>query len=175
MPSTFETTGVDIAVAGPNAPGISLAPLTEADCDRLGAAFAAIDPWARYPYPAKALSAYLAGIEPGAPRWAIVVGGDIAGAVGLRLNWLRGPYIQFLGLLPEEQGHGAGGLVLRWIERQALEGGARNLWVCASDFNARGIKFYRQQGFHEIAAIEGLVHDNRTELLLRKRLSTPLA
>ncbi len=53
---------------------------------------------------------------------------------------------------------------------QARAAGDRNLWVCASDFNAAGIMFYERHGFSRVADLDGLVRDGRTEVLLRKRL-----
>jgi GNAT superfamily N-acetyltransferase len=140
------------------------------EAQRLGAAFAALDPWASYPYPAEKLVAYLGAQEPGAPRFLLRVDGEIAGAAGLRLNWLRGPYLQFLGILPGFQRGGLGSAVLAWIEREARRGGDRNLWVAASDFNAGAIRFYEGHGFAQVARLDGLVCGDRAEILLRKRL-----
>ena len=137
----------------------------------LGAAFAAISPWADYPYPASALAAYFKKSEAGAPRYQIVFGGQIAGVAGLRDDWLRGPYLQFLGILPGFQGRGLGACVLAWFERTARDGGQRNLWVAASDFNTAAIRFYQRHGFAACASLDGLVADGRTEILLRKKLS----
>jgi diamine N-acetyltransferase len=151
-------------------PDLALTPVTSDDAAALGEAFAGIDPWARYPYTATALQAYFATREPGAPRYALRSGDTLVGAVGLRFNWLSGPYVQFLGLLPGYQGHGTGTRVLRWLEDEACQHSARNLWVAASDFNADAIKFYQRFGFKPVAALDDLVRDGRTELLLRKKL-----
>jgi diamine N-acetyltransferase len=151
-------------------PIISLSPISSDEAQTLGEAFAAIDPWARYPYPASALQTYFAAHEPGAPRYAIRCGESIAGAVGLRFNWLRGPYVQFLGLLPSQQSRGTGTRVLQWLETDARKHSARNLWVAASDFNTDAVKFYERSGFQRVAALDDLVRDGRTELLLRKKL-----
>ena len=143
------------------------------DAERLGAAFAAIDPWASYPYSPAALTSYFAAIEPDAPRYAIRygrAGETLAGALGMRMNWLRGPYIQFLGLFQDVQGQRVGSRVLSWLEAGARENSARNLWVTASDVNAGALRFYRAQGFQPVAGLDGLVADGRTEILLRKRL-----
>jgi diamine N-acetyltransferase len=145
-------------------------PLGERDAEWLGANFAAIDPWASYPYPAAGLAAYLAGKESDAPRFAVWLGGGLAGAVGLRLNWLRGPYVQFLAVLPKFQNRGLGANLLAWIESEARRKEERNLWVAASDFNAGAIRFYERHGFVRVASLPDLVRDGRTELLLRKRL-----
>jgi ribosomal protein S18 acetylase RimI-like enzyme len=116
------------------------------------------------------LVTYLAAQEPGAPRLLLRIDGEIAGAVGLRLNWLRGPYLQFLGVLPVFQRRGLGNAVLDWFERETRKGNDRNLWVAASDFNAGAIRFYEAHGFKQVARLDGLVRDERAEILLRKRL-----
>ena len=86
----------------------------------------------------------------------------------MRLNWLRGPHVQFLGILPAFQGGGIGALLLAWIEGQAL--GERNLWLTVSDFNREARAFYERHGFAVVAPLPGLVRDDRVELLMRKRL-----
>lgn len=144
--------------------------ITATEARELGASFAGIDPWARYPYPASALESYFATTEPGAPRYGISSGTTLAGAIGIRFNWFHGPYIQFLGLLPGQQSLGLGARVLNWLETDARGHGARNLWVAASDFNAGAIRFYERHGFSRAAALDGLVRDGKTEVLFRKRL-----
>ncbi len=124
----------------------------------------------RYAYPVSALSAYLGMDEPGAPRFSLRAGDALAGAVGLRLDWLRGPYLQLLGLLPGYQGRGSGAAVLAWIEREARAVSQQNLWVVASDFNSGALRFYERSGFTRVAALEALVAEGRDEILLRKRL-----
>lgn len=161
----------DLGCAGRDKAAIAVAPLAAEDADRLGTVFAAMDPWASYPYPASGLAAYFAKSEPSAPRFAILCVDELAGVAGLRLDWLRGPYIQFLGILAPHQGTGLGAAVLDWIEREARASGARNLWVAASDFNGGALRFYERSGFARVAVLDGLVRDGRDEILLRKRLS----
>lgn len=144
--------------------------ITKAEADVLGAAFAAMEPWRSYPYRAEALAGYFADSEPGAPRLALCVNDCLAGVVGLRLNWLRGPYIQFLGMLAQCQGQQLGALVLAWIETEARSRGDRNIWVAASDFNAKALQFYSRHGFTLAASLPDLVSDGKTELLLRKQI-----
>ena len=165
----FRAESYEIRSTGPNRPAVRLRPVPSDMALDLGLAFATIDPWASYPYPAETLAAYFAGSEPHAPRFAIEVGGTIAGVVGLRLELLRGPYLQFLGIVPEFQSHGVGGAVLSWMEREAGPS-ARNLWVCAANFNADALRFYERFGFRRVALLDGLVQDDRDEILLRKRL-----
>ena len=149
----------------------ALRPLSPAEAQYLGAAFAAMPPWSAYPYSADALAAYLARSEPHAPRLAITCGGEIAGAVGWRLDWLRGAYVQFLGLRSAFQGRGLGEAVMTWLEREARSAGERNLWVAVSDFNDGAIRFYARHGFVATARLDALVRDGRTEILMRKRLA----
>lgn len=150
---------------------LSLEPISPEDAVRLGQVFAGMDPWVRYPYEAAALAAYLQEVEPGAPRFALTREGRAIGAIGVRLNWLRGPYLQFLGIVPEAQGHGLGAACLDWLEREARAAAERHLWVLVSGFNARARAFYERHGFAPAATLDDLVRDGSCELLLRKRLA----
>ena len=149
---------------------LTLGALPEAEAERLGVVFAGIEPWSKYPYPASDLARYFASKESGAPRFAAALDGEICGVLGLRLNWLRGPYIQFLGVLPSHQRLGLGAALLRYVEQQAQSIRERNVFVCVSDFNADAIRFYERNAFKRVAAIDGLVRDARTEILMRKQL-----
>lgn len=169
-PAPFTAPRFELQLANEGCGDLLIEPLPTSEAHRLGAAFAAIDPWAEYGYPASALSAYLAAHEPGAPRFALMLGSDIAGVAGMRLGWLRGPYMQFLAFLPEFQGRGLGSAVLAWMEREARAGHERNLWVAAAEINVGAIRLYERHGFTQTARLEGLVYDGRTEILLRKRL-----
>jgi ribosomal protein S18 acetylase RimI-like enzyme len=151
-------------------PPLVAEPLQPQQAQELGESFAAIDPWATYGYPVSALVSYFAGIEAGAPRFMLSYDGVLAGAVGVRTGWLRGPYIQFLGILPAMQGNGLGALVLDWVEHQARTAGDRNLWVAASSINQGAIRLYERHGFRDAAWLDDLVYDGRTEILMRKRL-----
>ncbi len=146
-------------------------PMTLAAAQSLGTAFAQIDPWAYYNYAPEALTEYLASVEDGAPRFKIVVDGKLAGAIGIRRNWLRGPYLQFLAILPAFQRHGVGSLSLSWFEREAGVGRAQNLWVTTSDFNSRAQALYERYGFVRVAALDALVAEGASEILFRKRLT----
>ena len=54
------------------------------------------------------------------------------------------------------------------IKQEGLRLGARNLFVCASAFNARALRFYERHGFRPVARLPGLVADDYQEILLRK-------
>jgi GNAT superfamily N-acetyltransferase len=165
----FSATRHVLAPAGDDG-ALEAAPLRVEQAQRLAEAFAAIDPWASYPYPASALAQYFRATEPGAPRFALFLHGDLVGVLGLRVNWLRGPYVQFLGILPSFQRQGIGARVLAWVEAEARGAKERNLWVAASDFNTEAIRFYERHGFAPVASLDDLVREGRSEVLLRKKL-----
>jgi GNAT superfamily N-acetyltransferase len=143
-------------------------PLEPGACDGLAAGIVAMEPWSVMHYPAAALAAFLARSDDGACRYLVRVEGAEAGAVSVRYPWLKGPYLELLALLPQAQGRGIGASILAWLEREALARQARNLWVCASSFNAGALRFYARHGFEAVATVPGLVTDGYDEILLRK-------
>ena len=165
--STFLQTPCELAAKGGT---IVVAPLAPDDGQRLGTAFAAIDPWAAYGYPAAVLARFLAASEPDALRFGLSLDNALAGAAVVRPNWLRGPYLQLLAVLPDAQGRGIGAAFLAWMEREARAANERNLWVAASQINAGAIRFYERHGFVEVAMLNDLVADGFNEILFRKRL-----
>jgi GNAT superfamily N-acetyltransferase len=164
---------ITLRLGSDDEPQVALADMTDAAARQLGPAFAAMEPWSVYPMSAEAMTAYFSANEPGAPRFVIRVGDEVVGAVGLRLNWMRGPYLQVLGVLPEWQGDGVGKLVLTWFELAARARGDRNLWVAVSDFNPGAARFYNRFGFKRVADLADLIRDGKTEILLRKPIHAP--
>jgi len=135
----------------------------------LSAVLAVIDPWARLSFSAARLEALLAAPGEGGRAFEIRSGGRSAGAVVIRYPWLLGPYLNFLGLVPDHQRRGIGELVLGWMERE-VRGRDRNLWLCVTSFNTAALRFYERQGFRQAAVLDGLVIDSADEVLMRKRL-----
>lgn len=154
----------EIAIAD----GVSLRPLQPDEVAPLAAALAAMEPWSRYTKLASNLPGYLAASQPGAPRFAIVSDGVAAGVLGLRLEWLFGPYLQFIGVLPQHQGKGLGSTTIRWFLRETERRGTRNAWICVSDFNVRARQLYEAHGFEAIATLDGLVEPGIREILMRR-------
>lgn len=146
-----------------------LAPLEDSEAQPLAAACAAIDPWARMSYADDRLARFFLRRDPAAPVRAIRCGSTLAGAAVVRYPWLKGPYLEFLAVLPGWQSRGIGAAVLGWMEREAA-GHDRNLWVLASDFNERAIAFYARYGFRSVAPLPDLAVEGFTEILLRKHL-----
>lgn len=155
-------------------PSIELSVLAPFEAAQVGVILASMEPWSRYPISAADLTAFFRQVEPGAPRYGIRIDGQLEGAIAVRVNWMAGPYIQTLALGPMAQGRRAGSQIMAFVEREARRAGSRNLWVAASDFNAGAIRFYERHGFARIADIDGLLRNDRTEVLLRKKLfATP--
>lgn len=148
----------------------SLRGMPPGEPERLAPIFSAIDPWARLGYRPEGLLRYLGTNERGAPRYAVIVGHEVVGAVGLRLNWLKGPYLQFLGIVPDYQNSALGSAVVNWLAGEARAAGERNVWVCATSFNTAALRFYLRHGFEPVAEIDQLLTDDTSEVLLRRRL-----
>ena len=151
-------------------PNVELSVFAPFEAGQAGVICAGMDPWARYRSTASELTAVLTQSEPGVARFAIRVNGRLEGAVVIKTNWLAGPYIQMLALAPNAQGQRIGSLVMEFVENQSRKASARNLWVAASDFNAGALRFYERHGFVRIAEIDALLRNDRTEVLLRKKL-----
>ncbi len=150
---------------------VTFEPMSAEAAQVLGYALAQIDPWAHYAYTGVALAAWLSADEPGARRFQIRADNVIAGAIVIRSQWLRGPYLQFLGILPAYHRRGLGRSALSWFEGQARADGARNLWVAASEFNVAAQTFYEQHGFVRVATLDDLIAEGTAEILFRKRLA----
>jgi GNAT superfamily N-acetyltransferase len=128
-----------------------------------------LDPWRTLGYTTDGLSRYFLRVDPGLHCYRIVAGSATAGVVCVRYPWLRGPYIELIGLAPDAQGLGLGGATVAWIEAET-RGHAANLWALVSSFNEPARRFYTRRGFVEIAPLADLVAPGHTEILLRKVL-----
>ena len=130
----------------------------------------AAGPWARFGHKAEDLARTFSRTTATTRCWCLKAGAETAGAMVIEEGWLIGPYLRSLAILPEFQSQGLGGLALQAMERDAREAGARNLWVCASSFNARALAFYEAFGFARIGVLEGLLAEGLDEVLMRKQL-----
>jgi ribosomal protein S18 acetylase RimI-like enzyme len=148
---------------------IELRPMTSDVALRLACRLAAIPPWSTMNYPAEGIGAYLTREDLASRRFAILREGALAGVLAVRWPWLRGPYLELLGLAPEFQGQGLGAAALDWMEREGSLVEARWLWLLVSSFNARAIAFYQRRGFERVANLDDLVANGFTEILMRKR------
>ena len=127
------------------------------------------EPWLSLKFSAAALGKYLMRDDAALHRYVIAVDGEPVGVICVRYPWLRGPYIELIGVSPNQRGKGIGEQVLAWAEAEARRE-AKNLWVLTSSFNLKALSFYQSQGFYPIGPIQGLVTPEHDEILLRKVL-----
>lgn len=141
--------------------------LTRHGAQQLSARMALIDPWLRLGIDAQAL--YLALTQQGTDMrgYEARAGGEAHALITYRTGWLYGPYIRLLAVMPEAQGRGTGSLLVQHVIDDARAQGARNVWVCASAFNAGALTFYERLQFERIGQIGNLVTDGEAEILLR--------
>lgn len=148
--------------------------LDEPAARSLGELLVAIDPWRRLEFSAEGIARYLLRDDPALIRHALWLDDTAVGVIAIRFPWLRGPYIEMLGLGESCQGLGVGRRLLDWVEREALQAGQRQVWVAASAFNERALTFYERNGFRRIGVLEDLVKPGFNEILLGKKLAATL-
>ncbi|ADE10955.1 GCN5-related N-acetyltransferase [Sideroxydans lithotrophicus ES-1] len=144
-------------------------PLTDEQALAIAEMLSISEPWKTLKFSAAALAKYLMRDDTSLYRYAVSVDGKLAGVICVRYPWLRGPYIELLGLSQDHRGQGIGKQILAWTESEARRE-ARNLWVVASSFNHQALDFYQGLGFQPIGPIQGLVTPEYDEILLRKCL-----
>jgi diamine N-acetyltransferase len=145
-------------------------PITQEQALAIGATLAVSEPWLSLKFSATALANYLMRDDPALRRYAVSIEGQLAGVICIRTPWLRGPYIELLGLFPDARGKGIGKQLLHWAESEARRE-SKNLWVIASSFNQQALSLYEGFGFTRVGTIPGLVLAEQDEILLRKRFS----
>jgi ribosomal protein S18 acetylase RimI-like enzyme len=132
---------------------------------------AEIDPWRRLgSSPQRLMAGLLRADDPFTRCRCLLVDGAPAGAMAVRNDWLLGPYLLHLSVLPAFQRQGHGRWLMAAFEADGRAVRARNLWVCASAFNRSALAFYEDSGFARIGLLDDLIVDGLDEVLLRKRL-----
>lgn len=150
-------------------PEISLDEMIAEAADHLAVRIAEIDPWRRLAIPADRIRRLFEAGH-GSEIRAIQIGHRAVGAVVVQRNWLLGPYLQHLSVLPEAQARGAGTRALAWLEEIARRDRQANIWLCVSAFNCQALAFYARHGFVEAANLPDLVRPGEDEILMRRRL-----
>jgi len=146
------------------------ASLTNEQAQAIAEMLATSEPWVTLKFSIASLANYLIRDDAALRRYAVSVDDRLAGVICVRHPWLRGPYIELLGLFPDYRGKGIGKQLLAWAETEARRE-AKNLWVVASSFNQPALDFYQGLGFKPVGSIQGLVAPEYDEILLRKCLS----
>ena len=154
-------------------PVYDLGPATLVDArlhaEALGMLLAGIDPWKFFGRTAAELAARFSRDDPSAGRFAVLLEGEIVGAVIVRYPFLRGAYLETLGLSETARGHGIGRAVIDWMAEE-IAGEATNLWLCVTEWNVAARAVYERLGFVAVAPLPDLVADGTNEIFMRKRL-----
>jgi GNAT superfamily N-acetyltransferase len=100
----------------------------EEEASLFGILLAGMEPWRTLGYSAAALQRYLLRPDATLYRHAVVIQGEISGVVCVRYPWLRGAYLELIGLTAAQQGLGIGREILSWIEAEARRE-THNVWV----------------------------------------------
>lgn len=137
--------------------------------DVIGAILASIDPWQRNGRTGAAMAARFRDPDPGVARFAVMRDDAIVGGVIVRFPFLKGAYLETLGLAASARGTGIGRAIIDWMGRE-IDGHAHNLWLCVTEWNTAARRFYAAQGFEEVAPLPGLVIEDQTEIFMRKRM-----
>lgn len=151
---------------------VELAPL-HPDLDAIAEGLAAIDPWARVGRKPEAFRAALTKPLAATFRFSIRRGERCVGGLVVRYPFLRGPYIELIGLFPEAQGRGIARRVVEWMEHE-VAGEATNLWLCVTDWNDAARAAYAALGFTEVGPLPQLAAGGTTEIFMRKAFAPPL-
>jgi ribosomal protein S18 acetylase RimI-like enzyme len=137
--------------------------------DSLGAILARMDPWQAHGRTAAEMATRFSRNDPSAFRFAIRKDDVIVGAVIVRYPFLRGAYLETLGLSEAARGLGIGRAIIDWMAAE-IAGEATNLWLCVTDWNEAARRFYRAQGFVEVVPLPDLSVEGMTEIFMRKRV-----
>ncbi len=138
---------------------------------RFGEELARIDPWLRLGYSSRSLCQYLSAAVQGRVALAVLEDETPAACLTIRPDWLRGPLLECLAVLPEFQGGGLGREIIRWLAGQASGQRQGNLWTLCAEFNLPAREFYARQGFATAGTLPDLIGAGETEILLRLRLN----
>lgn len=152
---------------------VELAPLAP-DLEAVATGLAAIDPWARVGRTPDVFRTALVRPLAATFRFSIRRAGTCVGALVIRHPFMRGPYVELIGLFPQAQGRGIARAIVAWMERE-VAGEATNLWLCVTDWNTPARAAYAALGFVEVGPLPDLAAGGTTEIFMRRPFAAPLA
>ena len=148
---------------------LSIRPYTPDDFDAVVRLLADLDPWKRLGYARSDWERLFDMLLQGRDAFVIELEGRVAGVGVLRQRFLFGDYLELLAVAASVQGRGHGGALLAYLEDVVFRRG-KNLFVCVSDFNHEGRRFYERHGYSEIGPIQNLLIPGGAEILMRKTI-----
>lgn len=125
------------------------------------------EPWHTLAYTSDVLYRYLASSCQASMCFAVMREGEIAGVVCVCFPWLRGVYLELIGLFPQAQGQGIGRAVCDWLE-QEISNHTDNIWTLVSSFNLPARRFYSNCHFMEIGILKDFIRPGYDEILMRR-------
>lgn len=140
------------------------------DCAQfLASKLSHILPWSEIALGEESLFDHFTRLDPALNRFSIHYGEELVGAISVRDPWLKGPYLELLGLLPSVQRLGLGRELMTWFDLQAPDT-TRSLWLLCSDFNLAAYEFYLAMGYQKTCTIDSLYAENFNDFLMRKKV-----
>jgi ribosomal protein S18 acetylase RimI-like enzyme len=162
------TAKIDSSSAAKNMSGSALHLASADDVEWFAGQMAATEPWLGYGCTIEWTRQRLDW--PGSMLW---IAADRAGGILMHeRGFLGAPYIATLLVAEEHRNRGVGSQLLRHAEH--VFSGQRQIFLCVSAANERARALYLRHGFEQVAILPDLVVEGRDELLLRKRLPSPL-
>jgi ribosomal-protein-alanine N-acetyltransferase len=145
----------------------SIRPYKPDDFDSVVRFLGELDPWRKLGYTPSDWKRLFAMTLEGREAFVIEADGTVAGVGVLRQRFLFGDYLELLAVAASAQGRGHGGALLGYLEEVVFRR-SKNLFVCVSDFNHQGRRFYDRHGYKEIGPILHLLVPGSAEILMRK-------
>ncbi len=127
------------------------------------------EPWKRLRYTSSDWERLLAMPLQGREAFVLEADSQLAGIGVLRQKFLVGDYLELLAVAASAQGRGHGRTLLAYAEGVTFQR-AKNLFVCVSDFNHQGRRFYERNGYREVGPIPDLLIQGSGEILMRKTI-----
>ena len=148
---------------------LTLERITTLRAQNLAKRLSDILPWSELALGEESLLSHFEREDPALLRFSIHFNDELVGAISVRDPWLKGPYLELLGLIPSVQRLGLGTELMNWFELQAPEP-TRSLWLLCSDFNTTALEFYLEMGYQKACTIDSLYAEGYNDFLMRKRL-----
>lgn len=145
--------------------------LDESDISLIAKQLVNISPWNKLNYQLNSLELYLKDDNDLLESYKIIDSENIVGVVCLKQPWWKGIYIEIFAIFPNFQKKGIGHKVIEWLQDKAIQENLHNIWLLVSEFNRPAYQFYMKNGFTEVGKLEGLLKEEYSELLLRKRIN----
>ena len=129
---------------------------------------AAMEPWHSLGYQRTGLARYLRRMARAKQVLTAEDKGRVLGIVVFQPDFLLGRFITLLAVRPEAGGQGIGRALVEHVEKETFKT-RRWLYVSSDSANLSAGRFYRKLGFSRVARLPGLIAENRTEILWRKK------